>query len=187
MAKTLFKLFFFILISKANAQINEVGLQKSDTIVSSIDLSKLNITGLPCPNSSTKAGGPWTYEEAEKRKNEIYKMELTKKNFNWKNPTSGGAIHINNKDEIEIYKFTFGIFKGRNDTALNFIPAPKDTSIIIRSDEIWYNVSGIGEGNETSVLITSEYDLKKSESIKKIMEVLWKPGVQIYYITIAAD
>lgn len=154
MIKTFLILSFIILAVKAHTQ----------------------IVGLPCPNSSTKAGGPWSYEEAEKRKSEIYDMKLTPKQHNWVNPTSGGAIHINTKDEIEVYQFTFGIYQGRNDTAAFYVSAPKDTSVIVKTDELWNYVSGVGFGNETSVLITSEYDLKKSESIKKYYLNCGNPG-----------
>lgn len=158
-------------------------LQKTDVAVSSIDLNKLRIVGLPCPNSSTKADGFWSFEGAEKRKDEIFKMKTTKKYLTWQNPTSGGAVHINSKDEIEVYQFTLGIYQGSNDTASFYSTAPKDTSVIVQIDEIWYNVMGVGFGNETSVLLTSEISLRKSKAIDKIMSVLWKPGVQIYYLT----
>jgi hypothetical protein len=158
--------------------------QKTGTILKSIDTSKISIVGLPCPNSSTRAGGPWSCEEAGKRKNEIYDMQLSVKYKNWTNPTLGGAVHINKNDQIEVYQFWLGIFHGKNDSAVYYGKAPKDTSVIVTSDELWQNVSGIGFGNETSVLITSEYDLRRSESFKKVMSELWKPGVQLYYLTI---
>lgn len=174
-----------MLIFKANGQTSVLSNNESrkiDAVLNSIDFSKLKIVGLPCPNSSTTAGS-WGYEEAEKKKDEIYNLEPTIKYRDWINPTTGGAIHITNKDEIEVYQFALGIFQRKNDTAANYITAPKDTSVIVKSNEIWHNIVGIGESKETSVLITSEINLHKSEAIKKIMSELWRPGVQIYYLT----
>ncbi|MFK7787353.1 MAG: hypothetical protein AB8B56_19675 [Crocinitomicaceae bacterium] len=148
-----------------------------------VDISLYDIVGLPCPNSSTYAGGSWTYEEAEARKDEIYDMALTPKYFNWKNPTSGGAIHINKNDEIEVYQFTFGIYQGTmGDTALVMGIAAKDTFVVVSTDEVGPNVQGVGFGNETSILITSEMDLTKSKSFPKVLEELFHPGDRIYYL-----
>ena len=167
--------FFFAACDNNDAQkISQ--LQPVDTVITFIDTSMLKVVGLPRPNSMT-----FSFEEAEKRKNEIYDMALTVKHFDWINPTTGGAVHINNKDSVEVYHFTFGIY-GRNDTATFYSPSTKHTSVSVKAEEVWNYVMGIGLGNATSILITSEYDLKKSASIKTIMDTLFKPGVQIYYL-----
>ena len=168
------KIFFTALLFCAcndDRSQSSVPVSPVDTVLTTIDTSIVKLVGLP-----------FSFKESEKRKNEIYSMALTTKYLDWKNPTSGGAVHITKKDEIEVYHFTFGIWKGKNDSMVVYGPSPKDTSIIVNPDEIWPNVSGIGLGNATSVLITSEYDLKKSISIKTIMDTLFKPGVQIYYL-----
>lgn len=154
-------------------------VQKTDTSITEFDFSKLKPMELPRPNSGT-----FSYEQAGKRKNEIYNLQLTPKHFAWKNPTSGGAVHINKKDEVEVYQFTLGIYQHRNDTGVFYSEAARDTFIVLKdTKELLYNVGGIGFGNPASVLITSEIPLDKSEAIKKVMEELWVPSVQIYYLT----
>lgn len=160
--------------------------QNSGTILNIADTTTIKLVGLPCPNSSARAGS-WSFEDAQKGKNNIYNMQPSTKYWRWQNPTSGGAVHINRNDEIEVYKSTLGVYQGMITTkegkqAINVILLEKDSAVIVKSAELWYSVMGIGEGNETSVLLTSEYDLKKSRSLQKILEVLFRPGVQIYYL-----
>ena len=182
MIRLFFCLGFFAVVTNINAQIaakrNAVS-QTKDTLKKEYDFSRLKSVELPRPNSGT-----FTYEQAGRRKNEIYSMQLTPKHFSWTNPTSGGAVHINKRDEIEVYQFTLGIVESVTDSAVNYIEAPKDTFVVITNpNNLHYYVGGIGNGNPASVLITSEIRLDKSEAIKKIMEKLWVPGVQIYYLT----
>lgn len=174
------------LLENTQVKSEEVSIDPKDLIPSStdsVDISLYQIEGLPCPNSSTYAGGPWTYEEAESRKDEIYDIAITPKHFTWKNPTSGGAIHINPNDQVEVYQFTFGMFQGvSSDTAAFYSAAPKDTFVVVPVDEIWHNVQGVGFGNETSVLITSEIPLKESKVFSEVMKELFRPGIQLYYL-----
>jgi hypothetical protein len=150
-----------------------------DTLRREFVFSGLKLVKLPRPNSGT-----FTYEQAGKRKKEIYNLQPTPKYVSWKNPTSGGAIHINKKDEIEVYQFTIGIPERETDSAVNYIESPKDTFVLITNPErLHYYVDGFGGGNPASVLITSEIRLDKSESIKKVMREVWVPGIQIYYLT----
>jgi hypothetical protein len=165
-----------------NQRQNTNDASKAIEITVSDSFKNYKIIGLPCPNSTTRAGGPWSYEEAGKRKNEIFAMQQTKKYLNWKNPTTGGAVHINLNDEIEVYQFTIGIFQSKSDTSINFSEAPKDTFVVVTKDKIFFNVQGFGGENETSVLLTSEIDIKKSKAFKQIMDELWKPGIQLYYL-----
>ena len=148
-----------------------------------IETKKVEVVQLPRPNSGT-----FSYEKAEKRKDEIYDMQLSPKYFEWKNPTTGGAIHINQQDEIEVYQFTMGMMylgKGidENGDSIVFVDnASKDTSIVVKKEDLKHHVGGIGLGNPASVLITSEYDLKKSKSIKMILDEVFEPATQIYYL-----
>lgn len=152
-------------------------------ILTNIDTIKVSAVQLPRPNSGT-----FSFEEAEKRKDEIYDMQLSVKHFDWKNPTSGGALHINHNDEIEVYQFTMGMmFLGKDldkkgDSAVYVNQAPKDTVFVIKKVDIKHHVGGVGQGNPASVLITSEYDLKKSKSIELILEEVFEPATQIYYL-----
>lgn len=161
---------------------------ETDQVLTEIDSSLIQIVGLPCPNSSTRVG-KWTYSEAESHKHEIFDMQLSHKYWAWKNPTTGGAVHINEKDEIEVYQFTMNcMYMGKGtdengDTVVFVRQVPEDTSIVVESKDLLHHVGGVGFGNETSVLITSEYNLSESESIKEVMDELFKPGIQLYYIS----
>ncbi len=182
MIKLFFCLGFLVVVTSTKGQSivqNNSDNRTEDTLKRKFDFSRLKLADLPSPNSGT-----FTYEQAGKRKNEIYNLQLTPKYFGWKNPTSGGAVHINKRDEIEVYQFTIGILESVTDSTVNYIDAPKDTFVVITNPKsLLYYVGGIGEGNPASVLITSEIRLDKSEAIKKIMQELWVPGVQIYYLT----
>ncbi|MCB9256809.1 MAG: hypothetical protein H6579_06750 [Chitinophagales bacterium] len=164
---------------------NQIQRERNDSIeiLSIIDTTKVRAIQLPRPNSGT-----FNFEEAEKRKKEIYDMQLSVKYFDWKNPTSGGALHINQNDEIEVYQFTLGMMylgKGidaKGDSVVYLDQAAKDTSFVIQKEDIKHHVGGIGFGNPASVLITSEYDLKKSKSIELILEEVFEPATQIYYL-----
>lgn len=170
-----------ILVGCQNQSQNKI--DNSTEVLSKIDTNKVIAIQLPRPNSGT-----FSFEEAENRKDEIYNMQLSVKHFDWKNPTTGGALHINKNDEIEVYQFTMGMMhlgKGvdeKGDSVAFVDQAPKDTSFVISKNEISQHVGGIGLGNPASVLITSEYNLRKSKSIKLILEEIFKPSTQIYYL-----
>jgi len=161
--------------------VNVNGIPKA--ILTSIDESKVEVVALPRPNSGT-----YSYEEAELRKSEIYDMQLSVKHFGWENPTTGGALHINKQDEIEVYQFTMGLMflhdtvNANGEISLVVDTAPKDTSFVVPKEDIKYHVGGIGEGNPASVLITSVYDLRKSKSLEVILDEVFLPGTQIYYL-----
>ena len=183
MIKLFFALGFLIVVTIAEGQSTsqkDSGNRTTDSLITTeYNFSGLKPIELPRPNSEI-----FSYEQAGKRKNEIYNLQQTPKYFDWKNPTSGGAVHINKKDEIEVYQFTLGIYQYTNDTGAFYTQAPKDTFIIVKnSKDLLHHVGGIGLGNHASVLITSEISLSGSNSIKKILDELWTPSVQIYFLT----
>lgn len=153
------------LVSYNRKQTKTIDLSKSILVFKDIDTNLRQVVKLPMPNSGT-----YSFKEAEKRKNEIYEMELTDRYCEWKNPTSGGAVHITKNDEIEVYQST-----------LQFMIS-EDKSVIIKSEELMTYVSGIGFGNAASVLITSELDLKKSKSFEFVLNELFESGIQLYYL-----
>ena len=161
---------------------NTFSQQSSDSILTSFNFNQIKIVELSRSKSSNPDDSNWNYEEAKKTRSGIFNMQLTTKYRDWENPSTGGAIHINAKDEIEIYKFTLGIYQYTNDTASYYSDTPKDTSVIVKREKIWNNVMGLGEGEPTSILITSEFDLNKSESIKVVMSEVYNRGTRIYYI-----
>jgi hypothetical protein len=111
-----------------------------------------------------------TEDELNREKEKIYNLQLSTRFFNWDNPTSGGAVHINGEDKIEVYN-AFWLHDSTN-----------TTSKIIQIEELWRYVQGMTWGNSPSVLITSEYDLKKSKSIGLVINELFEHGPQIFII-----
>lgn len=154
----------------------ETTYNKSDKldIMTTIDTNNVEYAMLPRPNTSR-----YTTEDAKNRIHEIYDMQLSVKHFNWENPsTGGGAIHINKHDEIEIYQFPTGLmYTGSGvDTSggsVVFVDrAPKDTSIVVGKQDIQKQLNGYYTYGDAigCILITSEFDLKKSKSIDLILD-----------------
>ncbi|NOQ73510.1 MAG: hypothetical protein GQ574_16005 [Crocinitomix sp.] len=132
-----------------------------------IDTNYMEVIKLPRPNSGT-----YSYAEAEKKRIDIYNLRPTDKYIDWINPTTGGSVHINERDELEVYKTTFPLFQ--DTTPINiFVP----DSINLRK-----HVGGIGLGNPASVLITSEINPIGSTGMDKIFKDLYHPGTQLYYL-----
>jgi hypothetical protein len=180
--RSFISIWFFLIVIHATAQPNTpttTGHQTKNTLTVASNFSKLRLIALPRPNSGT-----FSYRQAEERKAEIYNLQPTSKYFDWKNPASGGAVHINRNDEIEVYQFTTGIYQRRCDSGIFYSKTSKDTFIVLKDmKELLYYVGGVGEGNPAGVLITSEISLTRSVAIKRLMKELWVPGVQIYYLT----
>ena len=144
-----------------------------DPTLTVIDTSKVDMVRSQNPHSSAIINS-FSYEEGKEWEDEIYNMILSGKCYDWKNPTTGGAIHINKKDEIEVYQSLIYQW-AYQDTSMNYCKK-------ITPQQIWDYVRGINFSNPTSVLITSEYDVEQSRSLKLIMKELFKPGIQIYYL-----
>ncbi len=66
--------------------------QIEDSSIKDFLFSVFETVELPRPNSAT-----FSNKQAGKRKQEIFNLELTPKFLGWKNPSLGGAIHINKK------------------------------------------------------------------------------------------
>ena len=107
-------------------------------------------------------------KKLQNEKDRILKIQPSIKYFEWENPTSGGAVHINIDDNIEVY---------------NCILNTSDSTFKeIEIDELWQNVSGISFGNAPSVLITSECDIHKSKTIELVINELFDRSVRVFYI-----
>lgn len=145
--------------SELNAELDNVNVEP---IV--VDTSIMTVTALPRPNSMR-----YSYAEAENKKSDIYKLCPTFKYLEWENPTTGGAVHINQQGELIVYNATFPNF----DSTDTFVPD---------SIDLGNYVGGIGFGNPASVLITSEINPENSRAMDKILEDLFEPGTQLYYL-----
>ena len=105
--------------------------------------------------------------------NDLGEFKYSEKYFEWKNPTTGGAIHINKNDEIELYQsFHWG----------NINDSCYFENISIEDDDFHIKINGIGLGNPPSVLLTSELDINKSVSFKNIVRKLNEGAYLIYMI-----
>ncbi len=151
--------------SELNPELNENDSTDSSLVTPLIvDTNLMEVTMLPRPNS-----GKHSFAEAENEKSEIYNLCPTFKYWEWKNPTTGGSVHINQQDELIVYNATFPNL----DSTDIFMP----DSVDLRE-----YVGGIGFGNPASVLVTSEINPKNSNAMSKILEDLFEPGTQLYYL-----
>lgn len=177
-------LFGLLIITSCSYEITYNKSDKLD-IMTTIDTNNIEYVMLPSLSSSS-----YTTEEAKNRIHEIYDMQLSVKHFNWENSSNaGGAIHINENDEIEIYQFPTGLmYTGRGvdtsgDSVVFVARAPKDTSIVVGKKDIRKQLNGYYTyGDDIGcVLITSEFDLKKSKSLDLILDEVFG-RFQIYYL-----
>jgi len=81
----------------------------------------------------------------------------------WKSPTQGIRIHVAADDTVEIIDYL-----GRNLTGIDSIDDALDSTMT--------------DGNERSVLLTSETARWESPKKKAIIEILFQPSIQIYLV-----
>lgn len=116
---------------------------------------------LPRPNS-----GHFTFAEAEARKSEIFSLMPSGVTAGWKNPYMGFAVHITGADEVIVHGSTFDFTQGGRMT----VP------------ELKKFLAGYPRfGNPTGVLVTCERDPRLSPVFSQVIDVLFHPGVQIFY------
>lgn len=99
-------------------------------------------------------------------------FKYSEKCFGWKNPTTGGALHINKNDEIELYQ------------SFRWISS-KDTGYFKKisiDDDFHLAINGVGLGNAPSVLLTSEIEISESVSFEKIIDELKEGSYRVYII-----
>jgi hypothetical protein len=115
----------------------------------------------PRPNSGT-----FTFPQAEARKSEIYSLAQSGMNTNWKNPYMGFSLHITRDDAIVVYN--------------DFWPFHQNGKITISQLESLVTNFPIG-GNPLGVLVTSERDPHSSATFPRVIDLLFKPSVQVFY------
>ncbi len=181
-----FKLLIISSFGLTSCWSNDIKEENAKTeVLYEIDTNHIEVVQLARPNSGT-----YTFSEAEELKHNIYQMQLTSKFFEWTNPTTGGALHITTNDEIELYQSTTAfldddiIFYENISPIMSTRPKKLDTAYIIDQSEILKFTTGIGDGNVGSVLITSEINPHKSRSMEIILQELFEPATQIYYLKI---
>lgn len=125
-----------------------------------VNLTAQTIVELPRPNSGT-----YSFEEAREHQSEIYEMTPTEMMDSWENPYLGFCIHITDSDQLVIYHS----FLGEGNMTI------EDLNDLLTD----YNV--FLEGNPLGVLITGSGDPRESEILPEVVELLFKPYVQIFY------
>lgn len=176
------------------------------SIMYDIDTNKVQIVKLHRPETED-----FSVEEAKKSKQAIYDMQLSRKYPEWGSPGSiihingedkievyqfvlerdnnknGGSVHITKDDEIEVYQFSFDLdtYMKINENG-DSVPAIKlvehEAPMIVKKENLKEYVEATYVGEIADVLITSEYDLKQSKSLDFILEELFEPYTQIYYL-----
>ncbi|MEO7676010.1 MAG: hypothetical protein ABIV39_04515 [Verrucomicrobiota bacterium] len=121
------------------------------------------VTELPRPNSGT-----FTFAQAEVRKSEIYSLTQSPMKADWKNPYMGFSVHITRDDEVVVYHGTFPFVRSGK------MSVPDLQGVLT-------NYTGMLEGNPLGVLVTSERDPRLSSTFSRVVDLLFKPYVQIFY------
>jgi hypothetical protein len=117
---------------------------------------------LPRPNSGT-----FTFAQAEARKSEIYSLMQSGMMPDWKNPYMGFCVHITRDDEIVVYG--------------TVLPVTRSGKMSVRELESVVTDHPLF-GNPLGVLVTSECDPRSSATLPRVIELLFKPSVQIFYV-----
>jgi hypothetical protein len=120
----------------------------------------LSIVQLPRPNS-----GAFTQEQAAARKSEIYTLSQTGLITDWKNPFLGFSVHITPADQIVIYNSFLG----------------EGPMTYVELIELLNKYHAMQRGNSLGVLVTCECDPKQSFIFPQVVELLFKPSIQIFY------
>lgn len=144
-------IWFFLRDFAPNAQTN------NDTASS----SRPAAVELPRPNS-----GRFTLAQAEARKSEIYSIAQSGTMTDWKNPYMGFGVHITRDDQLVVYGSSSPSMQNGK------ISLPELESAVLN-----YPLYG----NPLGVLITSERDVGSSATFRRLLELLFKPHVQIFY------
>ena len=119
------------------------------------------VVELPRPNSGT-----FTFAQAEARKSEIFSLAQTGMQTDWRNPYMGFSVHITREDEVVVYHGTF-----------DFLRSGKMS--IAELEGVLTNHPAFG--NPLGVLVTCERAPRSSSTFLRVVDLLFKPYVQIFY------
>jgi hypothetical protein len=126
-----------------------------------------SVIELPLPNSGT-----FSFAQAEARKPEILSNAPSQKLESWKNPYMGFCIHIAKDDSVTVYNHWL--------KALPDYSKPRPNQSAAEIEKLTVELPLLG--NPAGVLITSDAPLRDSKTIHKILEVLFVPSVQVFYV-----
>ena len=116
---------------------------------------------LPRPNSGT-----FTFAQAEARKSEIYSLAQSGMKTDWKNPYMGFCVHITHDDEVVVYGTVW--------------PSARSGKMSVSELEAVVTSFPL-EGNPMGVLVTCERDPGTSAVFPRVIDLLFKPSIQIFY------
>jgi hypothetical protein len=123
-------------------------------------LQTQEVVELPRPNSGT-----YSFEEAREHQSEIYEMTPTDMMTGWENPYLGFCVHITGSDQIKIYRS----FLGEGDMTFEELK------------DLLNDYTDFLEGNPLGILITISGNPRESKILPEVVELLFKPCVQIFY------
>lgn len=118
---------------------------------------------LPRPNSEQ-----FTFAQAGARKSEIYSLAQSGLSNNWRNPYMGFCVHITPNDEVLVHSGTWPMIQGGKMS-------------VSQLEAVLSKYTGMLLGNPLGVLITSERDPRSSSTLPHVVDLLFKPSVQIFY------
>jgi hypothetical protein len=130
------------------------------------DVGELTITAIPRPNSGT-----YTMEEATTL---LPKTMARSRAIDasgplvagWKNPTHGFRVHVTATNDIETVNFF-----GDKQSGMGGVKSALEVS------------EAMQHGNPLSVLLTSETGGWQTEEKQQILEMLFRPSIQLYIVT----
>ena len=128
--------------------------------------SKLAVMELPRPNS-----GRFSFEEAGARKEEIYDLTPSGMLADFDFPYGGFSLHITAEDGILQYGGTM------HRSGMQGRPYP----VTMLDVNVMLTLGGMSS-NPTGVLITSEREPRDSATLLKLMDLLFTPPVQLFYL-----
>ncbi len=88
----------------------------------------------------------------------------------WENPYTGGALHVNERDQLVVYKSSFGFLSGNGAQPM-----------VIEPSAIHHFLGSYGMGLETGILLTTEISPRNSKTFTKVLEELDTAGVRLFY------
>ena len=122
---------------------------------------QLAVVELQRPNSGT-----FTFAQAEARKSEVYSLMQSDTKLDWKDPYMGFGVHITRDDEVVVYS--------------TFFPFNRSGKMSVPELEKVVTEFPL-EGNPLGGLVTSEREPHSSATLPRVVDLLFKPSVQVFY------
>ena len=143
---------------------------------------------LPRPNS-----GAFTFEQAEARKGEIYRMKLTGRLADWELPEKGFGfcVHITKADSIIVEHFRLPFSESKMERWVrDRVEALTGNRYVENPSHVYRNVSLADldqflkwEGMSAAfIVLTSEREPRQSTAFPEVLDRLFKPSIMLHYV-----